>query len=227
LFRETKKLRCPHCYGSVIDWCDTKQYSEKSKSLLDQFPKTFQPLPSFNNLLQKSNQVSQVRLRIARNLNGFSFKIQSKDIPNFYAKVNAILKNFLTIEEKQVEYHTESFSLKLFDEDHLRFYCYPKNIYEVKRFYKIISFLDQKAMFAFKERFGYLSECPSNVSRGNKLSIFISLNSEINWKLINKDWMIFPETSIHLQKNPVVLCFIKNFRLYEARKFLDICLHHL
>jgi protein arginine kinase len=84
---------------------------------------------------------------------------------------------------------TEELCLMINEEDHLRIQGYSSG-FELSKAYERAAALDAQLApqveFAFSERFGYLTACPTNLGTGMRASVLIHLPGLVHGKEINK-----------------------------------------
>ena len=84
---------------------------------------------------------------------------------------------------------TEELCLMINEEDHLRIQGYSSG-FELTRAYELAGGLDNQLApqveFAYSERFGYLTACPTNLGTGMRASVLIHLPGLVHGKEINK-----------------------------------------
>ena len=83
----------------------------------------------------------------------------------------------------------ESLSLMVNEEDHLRLQCLRSGLYLQEAFEEIDRLdneLGEKLDFAFDERFGYLTSCPTNVGTGLRISVMLHLPALVMTRHIEK-----------------------------------------
>jgi len=158
------------------------------------------------------------RVRVARNLSGFSFPyllseekaeqvlhavqlaIISKEVKNAVGNLELVRLNELQPIERQilVEKHLispdllekklnmravvlrddEAISIMVNEEDHLRMQCLMPGL-KLREAWRLIDKLDDAMEstldFAFSERLGYLTACPTNVGTGLRASVMVHL----------------------------------------------------
>ncbi|RXZ81446.1 protein arginine kinase [Paenibacillaceae bacterium] len=84
---------------------------------------------------------------------------------------------------------SESVSIMINEEDHLRIQClYPG--FQIKRAWELASSIDdqfeQEVDYAFDERHGYLTSCPTNVGTGIRASVMMHLPALVLTQQINR-----------------------------------------
>lgn len=216
-YLNTGKLGCPFCYGRLLSWNQASFYSQKSKDFLVNFLDHSSSLVDAISFFQSKN--ISIRLRFARNLKGYPFKLTSYDKKSFYNILNQNLKDYFVFNENQTIYQSKILNINLFDEDHLRLYTFPDSIQDLQIFLNIIAQIDKKEIFVKDKNYGFLTACPTNLGFANKLSLKITAHSNLNKKVYNKAWMVYPKQTIVLEKDSLVF-FLKNFNYFEAKKFL-------
>ena len=85
--------------------------------------------------------------------------------------------------------HTEKFSLMINEEDHLRIQVLQsgfdlKSVWE--RINGIDDMIEEKVTYAFHERLGYLTACPTNVGTGMRVSVMLHLPALVITRQIEK-----------------------------------------
>lgn len=84
---------------------------------------------------------------------------------------------------------TEELCLMINEEDHLRIQAFSSGL-ELARAHELADRLDSELSgqveFAYSERFGYLTACPTNVGTGLRASVLIHLPGLVHTKEINK-----------------------------------------
>lgn len=85
--------------------------------------------------------------------------------------------------------HNEQLSIMVNEEDHLRIQLYFPG-FQVKRaledVFQLDDWLEEKTDFAFDEKWGYLTSCPTNVGTGMRASVMVHLPALVITKRINK-----------------------------------------
>jgi len=85
--------------------------------------------------------------------------------------------------------HTEKFSLMINEEDHLRIQVMESGL-ALKdawdRINRIDDIIEQKVTYAYHERLGYLTACPTNVGTGMRVSVMLHLPALVITRQIDK-----------------------------------------
>ncbi|HMZ57287.1 MAG TPA: hypothetical protein PL048_00830, partial [Leptospiraceae bacterium] len=102
-----------------------------------------------------------VRYRFSRNLRGFHFPGRSNRERIKEDSVNFLIKKAA---ENQFQY-------RLNDEDHLRIFRFIQRTESVEDILYIPDIFQDRDIFCFLPRLGFVSSCPTNLGNGNKLSV--------------------------------------------------------
>ncbi len=158
------------------------------------------------------NLKMSIRFRLARNFrNQFYTKLENS---NVYKKLEYFL------DHQEVKKFTKFGKVYCFDEDHIRAEFFLKTAECSKNQFPAIFY--DKNIFDYKDNFGYLTSCPTNSIKGNKVSALLDLSElteDIKFKFLKK----YEENIIknyNLNKN--VIFFIKNYDKNKLIKFFNI-----
>lgn len=160
----------------------------------------------------RDDVVISTRVRLARNVEGFSFpRLMSKeDSETLSDKVSTVLNqtgygfdetDIASLSEIQKNFFLEEYtisknmfdgrlkrkvftgndghvSIMLNEEDHLRLQCIyagfePDKAYDLIN--KVDNLIGEKLSYAFSEKYGYLTTCPTNVGTGMRVSFMLHL----------------------------------------------------
>jgi protein arginine kinase len=107
-----------------------------------------------------------------------------------YLEKHLISKNLIDNSDKTafILNNKETVSIMINEEDHIRIQCITAGLnleeaYDLSN--KIDDFLEEKLEYAFDEKWGYLTACPTNIGTGLRASVMVhlpalSLNNQIN-----------------------------------------------
>ncbi len=205
------KLGCRNCYEVILNLKEANALSQlthfANDSILsiEDLPQTFQSCMNFN---------IPIRFRLARNLkNQFYTKLENS---NVYKKLEYLLEN------EEVKKFTKFGKVYCFDEDHIRAEFFLTSTECSKNQFPAIFY--DKNIFDFKDNFGYLTSCPTNSKKGNKVSALLDLSNlteEVKLKILNN----YKENIIKKDNlNEQIIFFIKNYDKNLLIKFFNIAI---
>lgn len=161
------------------------------------------------------NKGISIRFRIARNFRNHPYGKPNEDLIEY-------IDRFLQLRECR-EFQSFGF-LHTFDEDHIRaeYYLDLDNL-EYTEFPSI--FFDKK-IFDFKLPFGFLTACPTNSGRANKVSLKIPIASIENTNFKNIFKTNYKELISYVDESFIII-FVKNFNDSRLRNFFYFILNNL
>ncbi|MDX1959732.1 MAG: hypothetical protein SFU98_14245 [Leptospiraceae bacterium] len=206
-FKESGRLNCNNCYK--VFYSESKEYSKVIFSTHEIFKKKIpKNIPIAENL--------EIRYRIARNFKGTKFdELNRSEIKE---KLDEILKSKQPIPELEFIF---------LDEDQLRIIGFPKNFMELRSMVKVTNQFSSKKDFVYDKQKGFLTACPTNSGRGNKVSVRFSfllkskktLTEILSYKFGYRLSPRYPE----IGKEVELILYIKNPNYHQTIKFLKIC----
>ena len=205
------KLGCRNCYEVILNLKEANALSQlthfANDSILsiEDLSQTFQSCMNFN---------IPIRFRLARNLkNQFYTKLENS---NVYKKLEYLLEN------EEVKKFTKFGKVYCFDEDHIRAEFFLTSTECSKNQFPAIFY--DKNIFDFKDNFGYLTSCPTNSKKGNKVSALLDLSNlteEVKLKILNN----YKENIIKKDNlNEQIIFFVKNYDKNLLIKFFNIAI---
>jgi hypothetical protein len=231
-FERVGKLGCYNCYD--IFFKDSKEaylYSLKTHKFLPFLNKLEKKKSFYKDISSKEiiDLVSKIRFRhrIARNFKKQMYPIHGID-------TNYILdesKNFLIARRLEMDntqiFNIPKFELVVGDEDQIRFINFPKDLLQIENCIRIMDFFNSKTKFDSKKGLGYISSCPTNLGRGNKLSAKFSIkfgNSNEFTDLVNSGigYRLRENHILEIGKEIEVILYIKNFNSSLLNKFIKL-----
>lgn len=222
----TGKCKCQYCYEQFFENSKAAYKFSYNKQNLSIPPKylLLEKQELEERIFQKAN--ISVRYRIARNIDGFLLGRHSENneillttIRNLFVDwdLSSIQPNLV---QKNGKYH-----LHFFDEDHIRIEFFPNHLTELEFSIQEKEFWNNTRYFAFAKKLGFLNSCPTNLGRGNKLSIrFMGIpakNLELFRAMLTKK-MLLVSSPISINTPQPITVYIKNANLIRLLLFLRI-----
>lgn len=153
----------------------TLSTNEESHEVLDFFDKTFanKTFPKIGQIeLLKMNDLQQIQKRV----------LVEKHLISPNLSENSIFGGCLLSENEEV-------SIMINEEDHIRIQClFPGFQLEeaLEMANKLDDWIEEEVDYAFDERSGYLTSCPTNVGTGLRASVMMHLPAMVLTQKINK-----------------------------------------
>ena len=203
------KLGCRNCYEVILNLKEANALSQLTYFAKDSILST-ENLPQMLQSCMNFN--IPIRFRLARNLkNQFYTKLENS---NVYKKLEYIL------EHEEVKKFTKFGKVYCFDEDHIRAEFFLTSTECNKNQFPAIFY--DKDIFDYKDNFGYLTSCPTNSIKGNKVSALLDLShlmEDFKIQILNK----YKENIIKKDNfNNKIILFIKNYDKNILIRFLNI-----
>ena len=108
-------------------------------------------------------------------------------------------------------------NLYAFDEDHLR----VEYFYSPERNFRFPDIFFNKEIFDFQHCYGFLTACPTNSGRANKISLKVSTDRYPRERY--KDILLkFSDSIISYQYESFFIIYLKNFNMYRYINFLNL-----
>jgi hypothetical protein len=192
------KLGCRNCYEVILNFKEATALSQITYFAND----SLHPTQDLESMLQFCIKFKiPIRFRLARNLkNQFYTKLENS---NVYKKLEYFL------EHDEVRKFTKFGKVYCFDEDHIRAEFFLSSSECEKNQFPPIFY--DKNIFDYKDNFGYLTSCPTNSRKGNKVSALLDLSElteDVKLNILNK----YKENIIKKDNlNEKIIFFLKNY----------------
>ena len=207
-FLKTGLFGCGNCYSIFLNPKEATLFShsiefEKSKI----YNKNENLLSFFLNFFIKKK--ISLRFRIARN-----FKKQFY-LNKFDSQIYTIIDKFL--DDPTIKNFSKQGNLYFFDEDHLRAEIFLKDSKcESNQFPSIFY---NHSIFDYNSEFGYLTACPTNSGRANKVSVMIQY-SKIKETFREKFFDVYKENILYTVHSENIIIFLKNYNKIKLYNFM-------
>lgn len=154
-----------------------------------------------------------IRFRVARN-----FKNQ------YYGKADELLlaHTDLFLQKPEIKDFLQYGKIYPFDEDHIRaeyFFSPTESLGFPDIFFS-------KEIFDYQKFYGYLTACPTNSGRGNKISLKIPLDLYPEERC-KEMFGVFSNNIIFYKYDPFYIIYLKNFNMSRIYNFLDAMYFYL
>ena len=196
-------MGCRNCYSVFFN----KKEIIKLTGVSDYPHLREKKLPNCDLIFSIIDQGISVRVRIARNFKNRFFGSNQIELLAF-------MDRFLQFPECKA---FESYGkVHAFDEDHIR-----AEYFLGYGFQKLINFptiFYNKDIFEYNHTYGYLTKCPTNSGRGNKISFKVPLgkfSKKISISELENKYRKF----ISFKDSSYIILFIKNFNKNRLRNF--------